>query len=66
MGVVARAAGETLGDVQVGEQATEVLAGVARSDAEKGGKHDGEEGAPDLFAAGEVFFVLLGGSCQRA
>ena len=59
--VVAGTAREPLGDVEVGEEAADVLASILGTDAEQSGEHDGKEGAAEPHAAGKMFpffFVL--------
>ena len=60
--VVAGAAREPLGDVEVGEEAADVLASILGTDAEQSGEHDGEKGAAEFYASGKVFLVLFGGA----
>ena len=50
VGLVTSAAGGELGDVEWREERVEVLARLARSDAEEGGEDDGEEEAVEVDA----------------
>ena len=58
-GVPGGAGGGELGGVGVGEEGVEVMDGLGRADAAKGGEDDGEEGAALSDAASEMCVVLL-------
>ena len=60
--VVAGTAREALGNVEIGKEAAQVLASIARADAEQSGENDRKEGTTERYAAGQVFFVLSGGA----
>ena len=53
--VVAGTAREALGNVEVGKEAAQVLASIARADAEQSGENDRKEGTTQCYAAGQVF-----------
>ena len=61
-GVPSGTGGGELGGVGVGEEGVEVMDGLGRADAAKGGEDDGEESAPLGDAAGEMSVVLLEGA----
>ena len=54
------AARQVLAGLGGGEDGVEPVAGGGRADAAVGGPDDGEEGTPEVDAAGKVFSVLLG------
>ena len=63
VGVVAGAASEAFGNIEIGEETAEVLTSIAGANAKQSGEHDGKEGAAELHATSEVFAVLFGGAC---
>ena len=65
LSVVAGTAREALGNVEVGKAAAQVLASIARADAEQSGEDDRKEGTTQFYAAGQVFSVLFGGAGAR-
>ena len=65
VGVVAGTAAGELGDVERREEAVDVLARLARSDAQQRGEDDRQEVAAEVDAAGQVLGVLLGGASRE-
>ena len=49
-------------DVEVGEEAADVLASILGTDAEQSGEYDGKEGAAEPHASGKMFLILFGGT----
>ena len=60
---MAGAASEAFGNIEIGEEAAEVLTSIAGANAKQSGEHNGKEGAAELYATSEMFAVLFGGAC---